>query len=331
MEKKLAIILVIVLAFSCLLPACSDNSKTTSSTTTLGEGSTVSSTEASSDSTVLVESSDTATVANTTGVATTKPGNNTTTTKPTTTKPASGGSSSGTTSAPKPTAKPKPGTNTVTFVDTVETNPVAIYQKAAKEIHDKGVAGYTKKTWQSMSSDVQIAGNETLSSTVSTIIKGLMVSEADAVETVYAKNSSEAKSNMPISNTANMYINLAKTKKSGSNYIVEIYLKDQTDPGKSDVQGLNLMSTDLIYRDDLSKQILNDETGKNTITKINRGNLNYRNYKIVATMTSAGKFVDIKHYTDVHVNANITSVEDSANYDLTYKFNINAHYYNFKY
>lgn len=329
MEKKIAFLMIFVLLFTFLLPACSgDETKgdTTKSGTTAVNGSDVTSTQSS---TVTVPAGATVPGTTTAGAQSSTQNQAAGTTKPvTTTKPATTQEQSNVHTT-KPWKDPGSGIVSMPVVNDIEKNPLAAYQKAAKEIHDKGVAGYTKKSWQSINGNVTLTDLPALSGTISTIISSFLTAEADATANVYAKGSADAKNNMPVSNCTSTYIRSVIWKKSGSNYIVEIILADQINPAKTEVQGIKLMSCDLIYRDDFANSILNDKTNNTVINSFSKGNFNYKNYKITATLTPAGKFVDIKHYSDVFVDATINTTSGTS--DLSCKLSINAHYTSFKY
>jgi hypothetical protein len=156
-----------------------------------------------------------------------------------------------------------------------------------------------------------------------------MTAEADAEERVSAKGSDDAKNRMPSSQISNKYIKSVKVTKSGSNYVVKIVLKDQTNPRKADTDGLNVMSRDILYIEDVEDTIKNDATVSKVVKSLDKGEITYKAYTITATMTADGKFVDITHYSDADLVADITAVAGSLSGSCGLSFN--SRYYNFKY
>ncbi len=172
----------------------------------------------------------------------------------------------------------------------IDREALAMFQKAAGEINSRGVAGYTKKSWQTIES-MDVGGNEAMRS----IIEGFMTKEEEAEEKVSAKGSDDAKNRMPVSNCTEETIESVTRTTKGNNYVITIVMKDQVNPSPSDPDGLNVMSKDILYMEDVHNTVKNDATVSKLVKSLNKAEINYKKYTIVAEMTKDGKFVSITH------------------------------------
>ena len=205
---------------------------------------------------------------------------------------------------------------------------LAMYQKAAKEIHEKGVAGYSKKGWQTIDS-INITGSSVLQSTFKSLLEGFLTTEEDAEVKVNEKGSEDAMCRMPLSNCSEEAVKSVTVKESGSNLIITIVMKDQTNPATTDTDGLNVMSNDILYVEDIYDTIENDSTVSSVIKKVNRADVTYKGYTIKATMTKDGKFVSIEHYGPADLVTEVNTI--IGNIGFSGRINFNAKYYDFRY
>ena len=206
---------------------------------------------------------------------------------------------------------------------------LAMYQKAAKEINTKGVAGYTKKGWQAVEGELQLSKFGFLAGTLTDLIGKFMTPEDKAEEKVNAKGSDDAKNRMPISDCSKSYIKSVTSKTEGDNYVITIVMNDQVNPSYDDKDGLVKMSREFLDIKDVQKTVTEDETVSKVVSKLD-GTINYKAYTITAKMTKDGKFIDIVHYGVGDIKADLTAVavgDLSASGALSF----NAHYYDFKY
>ncbi len=125
---------------------------------------------------------------------------------------------------------------------------LAMYQKAAKDIHDNGTAGYNKIGWQK---PLKIEGLGLLDSIIVPILEGFMTTEDEAEVKVNEKGSDDAKNRMPISNcTAGAVKSATGEKLANGNYKIVIVLNEQTNPSYADTDGLSAMSREFLdYKD----------------------------------------------------------------------------------
>ncbi len=206
---------------------------------------------------------------------------------------------------------------------------LAMYQKAAKEINTKGVAGYTKKGWQAVEGELQLSKFGFLAGTLTDLIGNFMTPEAEAEEKVNAKGSDDAKNRMPSSDCSKSYIKSVTSKTEGDNYVITIVMNDQVNPSYDDKDGLVKMSREFLDINDVKETVATDETVSKVVSKLD-GTINYKAYTITAKMTKDGKFIDIVHYGVGDIKADLTAVavgDLSASGALSF----NAHYYDFKY
>ncbi len=213
--------------------------------------------------------------------------------------------------------------------DAVIADPLAFFQKAAKDIHENGSAGYTKKGWQTVEGDLQLDKLTFLSGPLTSLIKTFMTEESAAEEKINEKGSDDAKNRMPISNCAASDVASATAKKlDNGNYEVVIVMKDVVNPSYSDTTGLVLMSKEFLDIKDVQNTVATDETVKKLVKSVD-GTITYKAYTITAEMTADGKFVSITHFCAADIVANVEAVAGSLG--ATGALGFNAKYYDFKY
>ena len=213
--------------------------------------------------------------------------------------------------------------------DYILANPLAAYQKAAKEINQKGIAGYKKKNWQALH-DFYLS-DRTMSPVVQTMLEGFLVKEDDAEVRDSVKGSDDAKRRMQISNCSKDAVRSVTAQKSGSNYIVTIVMKSQTNPSPNDTDGINVMSRDILYMEDVVYTVENDQVVKKIISGIENGEIHYKDYTITAIMTPDGKFVEINHYCSTDFNADLDLVYNDSRSRTKGKLDFCASYTDFVY
>lgn len=205
---------------------------------------------------------------------------------------------------------------------------LAMYQKAVKDISEKGVAGYSKKSWQTLDS-INITGSSVLQSTFKSLLEGFLTTEEDTEVKVFEKGSEESMKYMPLSNCSEEAVKSVTVKESGSNMVITIVMKDQQNPATTDTDGLNVMSKDFLYIEDVYDVIENDSAVSSVIKKVNRADVTYKGYTIKATMTKDGKLVSIEHYGPADIVAEMNTI--TGNIGFSGRINFNAKYYDFKY
>ena len=211
----------------------------------------------------------------------------------------------------------------------IMADPLAAYQKAAKDIHDNGVAGYTKKGWQTVEGDLQLTKLNFLAGTLTSLIKSFMTEESAAEEKINEKGSDDAKNRMPISNCAASDVASATAEKlADGNYKVVIVMKDQVNPSYSDTNGLALMSREFLDFKDVQNTVATDATVSKVVKSVD-GTITYKSYTITAVMTADGKFVSIDHFCRADIVADVEAVAGSLGASGALGFN--AKYYNFQY
>ena len=219
-----------------------------------------------------------------------------------------------------------PGDTTDNNVLTAD-EALAMYQKAAKEINEIGVAGYSKKSWQTIENFT--SSNAALNSTLKSLMEGFLTTEEDAEVKISEKGSEDAKNRMPISDCSKEYISSVTAVPDGDNYVITIVMKDCVNPSYDDNDGLAKMSKDFLDIKDVENTIKNDSTVSSVIKKVNQADVTYKGYTIKATMTKDGKLVSIEHYGPADIVTEMNTI--SGNIGFSGRLNFNAKYYNFKY
>ncbi len=206
----------------------------------------------------------------------------------------------------------------------IDKEALAMFQKAAADINSTGAAGYSYKSWQKIES-INVGGNDSLKS----LIEGFLTKEEDAETKVQEKGSEDAMRRMPISNCSEGTIESVTKTTSGSNVVVTIVMKDVTNPAKTDTDGLNLMSRDFLYMEDVHETVKTNSAVKLLVKSLDKGEITYKAYTITATMTADGKFVEITHQCNAELVANAKLIVGSIEGNGVLQFNVR--YWDFKY
>ncbi len=206
----------------------------------------------------------------------------------------------------------------------IDKEALAMFQKAAKDINTKGVAGYSYKSWQAIES-INVGGNDSLKG----LIEGFLTKEEDAETKIQEKGTEDAMRRMPISNCSESTIESVTKTASGSNVVVTIVMKDVTNPAKTDTDGLNLMSRDFLYMEDVHETVKTNTAVKLLVKSLDKGEITYDDYTITATMTKDGKFVEITHKCSAKLIADAKLIAGSIQGDGVLVFNVK--YWDFKY
>ena len=211
---------------------------------------------------------------------------------------------------------------------------LAMFQKAAKEINTKGVAGYTKLSWQEITA-FSAGDNATVNDALKGLIGKFMTSKekAESDPKISEKGSEDAMRRMPASNCSKKAIKSVNCVAKGSNYEITIVMNSETNPTKAATDGLNVMSRDLLYMEDVHDTVKNDPTVSKIVTSLNKGEITYPDYTITAEMTKDGKFVNITHFCAANLVADadgkIAVIPFSVSGSGTLAFNVV--YKDFKY
>lgn len=203
---------------------------------------------------------------------------------------------------------------TATDDNPIAKDPLAAYQKAAKDIHDNGSAAYNKIGWQT---PLKIEGLGILDSIIVPILESFMTTEDEAEVKVNAKGSDDAKNRMPISNcTADTVKSATAEKLDNGNYKVVIVMKEEVNPSYQDTNGIAVMSREFLDYKDVEKEAANI-----AVVKSLEGEIKYVDYTITAEMTADGKFVSITHYGIGYIKANLNgSINASGELEFNAKY-----------
>ena len=201
-------------------------------------------------------------------------------------------------------------------------DPYAFYQKAAQDIHNNGVAGYTRKGWQNIISyEYSNSANE---NKIKDIIDSYFTPEENAVSYVNEKGSSNCKFWMPATTTTKEYIKSTNVTKVGENYKIEIVLKDQYNPMMDDTDGIVGIAPYTFYIEDVEQAIDDNIELKSIIKQCDKAEALIKNYTITAVMTPDGKFVSISHRSDIDFSAQgkeVDGTDVSCNASFVYAYN----------
>ncbi len=225
--------------------------------------------------------------------------------------------------------KPSSNGNAAQSTGAIDKEALAMFQKAAKEINDNAVAGFTKKNWQTVAAPLQLTQLPSLSERLSSMIESFMTSEADAEEKVSAKGSDDAKNRMPACNATEATIKSVTKKEDGSNIVITIVMKDSLNPGLEDKDGVTAMSDDLLYIKYVTDTIESNGLVNALVKELTKGDINYVAFTITATMTKDGKFVEIRHDGDGMIDAAAQTILGEVS--GTGGIGFHARFYDFKY
>ncbi len=197
---------------------------------------------------------------------------------------------------------------------------LAFYQNAVRNVAVSGNAGYSYKTWEEViKAEVT---NSSLPPSVTDIVKDMFVSEEEAEKYNYSIGSDEARENIALSNCSANSVQSATIEEKGGNYIITIVMKDHVNPQKTDTDGVSVMSTNIVYADDLEASLDNMAIIKNV-------DCSYSNYTIVAEVTKNGELVSVKHSSRLGMNAD--AAESFGKMTMIIDMNIYEEYSSFTY
>ena len=206
-----------------------------------------------------------------------------------------------------------------------KTKTFNFYKAACDKITSTGAAGHTRKEWQ----EIAALNLGSASSMLKPIIQSFMKTEDQAKEAVSDKGSDDAKRRMAPCGADISYVKSATKKDlSNGNYQITIVMNDENTPKKGS-KGVAAMATGILYMEDVQETVKNDSTVSKVVKSLDKAEIIYQAYTIVAEMTKDGKFVSIEHHTDGAISASAKLSIGSMNGTGTLAFY--SKWYNFKY
>ncbi len=202
----------------------------------------------------------------------------------------------------------------------IDKEALAMFQKAAKDIHENGVAGYRKTNKQEIV-EIDVGGNDAIANLIASFLK--------PGESVNEKGTDDAKNRMPISDCSESYIKSVTKAEQGDNVVITIVMNDQVNPSYDDTDGLVKMTRDFLDMKDVHETVKTNSAVKVLVRELTTGEMNYKAFTIVATMTKDGKFVNIKHSCDADLIADAKLIVGSLKGSGVLRFT--AEFSDFKY
>ena len=191
------------------------------------------------------------------------------------------------------------------------------YKNAVTGVKVNGKAGYTKKSWESINS--VYCSNSSLESTFADLLRDFITTEADAEAYVFTKGSQDAKDAFPGCGATLSQIKSISCTDSGSNYVVKIQMKPQTNPRRTDTSGIATMSGNVLYYEDMRDAM--NSSG----VSVSSCNIAYNDFVIEATISNDGKIVSVKEYANINTSMSVRGIQ------LSVDMNVYTSYTNFKY
>lgn len=292
-------VIAIILAIALCLTVLTSNVVSIASVVILAKGGTVveagTNTGTNTDTDASTGSSGTQTPAGNSGTQTQTPAGDSTATT------AAPSGNTGATQAPSGNTG---ATQAPAATNGIDAEALAMFQKAAAEINGSGAAGYTKLSWQEIK-DFKASDNATVNDALKGLIGNFMTTKEKAEQDpkISEKGSEDAMRRFPASNCSQDKIKSVTKKEANGNYIITIVLKDENNLTKADTDGLNVMSRDILYIEDVKDTVQNDATVSKIVTDLKKAEINYKEYTITAEMTKDGKFVNVTHYCEAALAA----------------------------
>lgn len=191
------------------------------------------------------------------------------------------------------------------------------YKNAVTGVKINGKAGYTKKSWESINS--VYCSESSLQSTFADLLRDFTTTEADAEAYVFTKGTQDAKDAFPGCGANLSQIKSISCTDSGSNYVVKIQMKPQTNPRRTDTSGIATMSGNVLYYEDMRDAM--NSSG----VSVSSCNIAYNDFVIEATISKDGKIVSVKEYANINTAMSVSGIR------LRVDMNIYTSYTNFKY
>lgn len=216
-------------------------------------------------------------------------------------------------------------------------DPLGAFQHAVSRVINDGAAMFSKKTWQELYSTSVYSENDktnsiigSVESTIVDLMSGFFISEEDALPDNYKKGASGIKDILPLSNCSPEHIASLTCVKEGLGYRITIIMNPQTNPSKSDTDGLNVMSKDLIYMEDIKRDFTTAKASNNILREFKEGSVTYNAYFIEAVMTWDHKLISITHYCDVDMYVSVNAMY-TGDLNMYWSFSTNTVYQGFVY
>ncbi len=221
----------------------------------------------------------------------------------------------------------------IKITDAILADPLGAYQKASQDIRDKGAAGYTKRSWQTLEGngiELNNTYNTNIEDILDTLMRSFFVSEEEAPMSINVKGSEDATRRMYSGNCLPEECKATARKKDNGNYVITIVMNDQVNPLSTDESGLAVMCKNIVFMDDVENIIKNDPTVSKVVYGIDNNKIKYDDFTIVAEMTKDGKFVSITQDGCAVMTADVKLAglgKTSGSCDLSF----HARYTDFKY
>ncbi len=220
--------------------------------------------------------------------------------------------------------------NFAPVTDGIDKAALEMFKMAVKDVKN-GASGYTKKHWQAVSSPLNLDQAQSLSGMLTDIMTEIMITEDELKDGGFLmeKGSDDARNNLADYSASIDSIKSVTRTKDGENTVVTIIMKDSLNPQRGDADGLSLMSTDLLYIEDVRDKINRDGVVSAIVKDLTQGDITYKEFKIEATLNKEGKIVKITHYCDSYVEASADTVFGTLSGDCGITFY--AEFYDFTY
>ena len=209
-----------------------------------------------------------------------------------------------------------------------KTKTFNFYKAACDKITSTGAAGHTRKEWQEIKAlDL---GNGIITGMVKPLITMFVKTEDQASESVSDKGSDDAKRRMAPCGADISYVKSATKKDlSNGNYQITIVMNDENTPKKGS-KGIASMATGILYMEDVEKTVKNDSKVSAVVKSLDKAEIIYKAYTIVAEITKDGKFVSIEHSTDGDISAT-AQLKGKLTLNGSGTLAFHSKWYNFKY
>lgn len=190
-----------------------------------------------------------------------------------------------------PFAKPTAHIDVPAAMPQTEQEIVDFYRIAVNAVKKDGLAGYRKKTWQSVSA-LDLTGLEFVDSLLGNIFDEYVTLEDRAVSTTFDKGTEEAKARFPAFTLKDLsYIKSADCVRVGSTYQITIVFQHEDTPTEKH-SFLGQATDAVIFWDTQIEPILEEISQLHAWSDVH---VDYVDMTITAEISADGRFISLRH------------------------------------
>ena len=208
-----------------------------------------------------------------------------------------------------------------------EQEIVAFYRVAVNAVKKDGLAGYRKKTWQSVSS-LELTGVEFVDNLLGNVFHEYVTPENRAASVTFEKGTPEAKAQFPVFTVSDLsYVKSAACTRVGDIYQITIVFQHEDTPMEKD-SFLGQATNAVVFWDSQIEPVLEEISQLHAWSDVH---VDYVDMTITAEIGANGRFVSLKHFAPAEVTIGSARLGIFSFTDKSLHFESTASYTDFRY